>query len=213
MRKLAALSLAMLLLRAANANADPAGDYAALVTAAQDGDPGTDYTAMRQAYAQIADYDPYGDKTNVFMRDGRAAYVAKDCKTALEKFKAAIALNFTISEAHALSADCLEQAGDQTAEKREEAIAQGLFDSIIMSGDGEKPDTAFTVMTLQEEEVILAVAGLQGTGQALVNTDHGPVDKISVTDEKSGEKGAVFFNVNALFVGRARQKANTAPNP
>ncbi len=206
MRKIASLCLAMLLVRSAAAIADPAGDYAALVTAAQDGDPGTDYTAMRQAYAMISSYDPYGEKTNTLMRDGQAAYVAKDCKTALEKFRAAIALDFTISDAHALAADCLEQAGDKTGEKREEAIAQGLFDSLIISGDGESPDTAFRIVTLHEEEVMLAVAGLNGTGRTLLTTEQGPVDKISITDAKSGEKGQIFFNLSTIMIGTARQK-------
>jgi Domain of unknown function (DUF4919) len=217
MKKAAALCLTVLMLLPAAAMADPAGDFAALVTAAKEGDPGTDYTAMRQAYAMLPEYDPYGQKTNMLMRDGQAAYVAKDCKTALEKFRAAIALDFIIPDAHALSADCLEQAGDKDGEKREEAIAQGLFDSIIISGDGEKPDTAFHIVTLQEEGVILAVAGVNGTGRELLATDSGPVDKISVTDTGTGKKGAVFFNISAVMIGTEFQKKNSkpdsAPNP
>lgn len=213
MRNVAAFSLAFLFALPITAFADPAGDYAALITAAQKGDPGTDYTAMRQAYAMLADYDPYGRKTNDLIRDGEAAYVAKDCKTALEKFKAAIALSFTLSDAHALSADCLEQAGDKAGEAREEAIAQGLFDSVIISGDGESPETAFHVVTLHEEGVILAIAGLHGTAQALLSTDHGPVDKISVVDPKTEQKSAIFFNVSALMIGTAPKKAEPEKAP
>ena len=124
---------------------------------------------MRQAYAMIPEYDPYGEKTNALMRDGQAAYVAKDCKTALEKFRTAIALDFILSDAHALSADCLEQAGDKEGEKREEAIAQGLFDSIIISGDGEKPETAFHIVTMHEEERDLAVAGRERHGARIAH--------------------------------------------
>jgi hypothetical protein len=213
MRNIAAFSLALLFALPLTALADPAGDYAALITAAQEGDPGTDYTAMRQAYAMIADYDPYGRKTNDLIRDGEAAYVAKDCKTALEKFRAAIALSFTLSDAHALSADCLEQAGDKAGEAREEAIAQGLFDSVIISGDGESPETAFHVVTLHEEGVILAIAGLHGTAQALLSTDHGPVDKISVVDPKTGQKSDIFFNVSALMIGTASKGAKPEETP
>ena len=93
MRSSAALACLMLGLLAGTAKADPAGDYKALLTAAEDGDPGVDYTAMRLAYAQLAQYDPYGIKTKTLMHDGRAAYAAKDCKTALAKFKAAIAID------------------------------------------------------------------------------------------------------------------------
>jgi hypothetical protein len=207
MRKTAALVLTVMMLQGTAVAADPAGDYAALITAAKDGDPGTDYTAMRQAYAMIPDYDPFGEKTNTLMRDGQAAYVAKNCKTALEKFKAAIALNFTLSDAHALSADCLEQSGDKAGEAREEAIAQGLFNSLISSGDGESPSTAFRIVTMHEETVVLAVAGVNGTKKTAITTDQGPVEKIDITDQETGKKGAVYFNTGVVVLASAMQKA------
>lgn len=211
MQKAAALVLTIMMLQTAAAAADPAGDYAALITAAKDGDPGTDYTAMRQAYAMIAEYDPLGEKTNALMRDGQAAYVAKDCKTALEKFKAAIALDFTLSDAHALSADCLGQTGDKAGEAREEAIAQGLFNSLLSSGDGESPATAFRIVTMHEETVILAVAGVNGTKKTTITTDQGPVEKIDITDQETGKKGAVFFNTGVVVLASAMQKAKPRP--
>jgi hypothetical protein len=147
------------------------------------------------------------------MRDGQTAYVAKDCKTALEKFKAAIVLNFTLSDAHALSADCLEQAGDKAGEQREEAIAQGLFNSIISSGDGESPATAFHIVTMNEERTILAIAGVNGTGKSTLTTDQGPVEKIDITDQATGTKGAVFFNTSVIMFATAMQKAKPRNPP
>jgi Domain of unknown function (DUF4919) len=208
MRK-TALALGFLLLPVA-AWADPASDYAALISAAQDGDPGVDYTVMRQTYTQTPDYDPQGKKTDGLMRDAQAAYIAKDCKTALGKFKMAITFNFTLSDAHALSADCLELQGDKKGSAREEAIAQGLFSSILISGDGKGPNTAFWVVTRHEEEEILAVAGLDGKGQTTLTTKQGPVDKFATTDAKSGKKGTLYFNVSALAVSGA---ATAKPAP
>jgi hypothetical protein len=197
------LASGLLLVLPIMAEADPAGDYGALVTAAQDGDPGVDYTVMRQAYTQTPDYDPLGKRTDGLMHDAEAAYVAKDCKTALAKFKMAIAFNFTLSDAHALSADCLEQAGDKKGEAREQAIAQGLFNSLMGSGDGRSPKTAFWVVTRHEEEVVLAIAGLEGKGQATLKTDRGPVDKFAVTDLKTGKKGTMYFNGSAMALSGA----------
>jgi hypothetical protein len=213
MIKKAAVSLIVTLLLPVAALADPAGDYAALVTAAQDGDPGTDYTAMRQAYLMLPEYDPAGTKTEQLMRDGQTAYAAKDCKTALEKFKAATALTFVLSDAHALMADCLEQAGDKNGEKREEAIAQGLFNSILSSGDGAKPETAFRVISLSEENAILAVAGVNGTKREIINTDAGPVEKISIADATTGQEGAVYFNIGAIVMGLALKEKNSDKPP
>ncbi len=209
MRKKTAATLAILLLLPGVALADAAGDYAALVTAAKEGDPGTDYTAMRQAYLMLPDYDPSGEKTEQLMKEGQAAYAAKDCKTALEKFKAATEITFVLSDAHALMADCLEQAGDKAGETREEAIAQGLFNSIMSSGDGAKPDTAFRVISLSEETAIMAVAGVNGTRREIINTDAGPVEKITIKDAATGQEGAVYFNVGAIVMSLALKEKNS----
>jgi len=208
MAKKAALVLGLLLLPPA-AWAAPADDYAALVTAAKDGDPGVDYTVMRQTYTQTPGYDPFGKKTDGLMKDAQAAYIAKDCKTALAKFKMAIAINFTLPDAHALSADCLEQQGDKKGMAREEAIAQGLFNSIIASGDGKSPKTAFWVVSRHEEEMVFSLAGLNAKGQTTLTTDRGPVDKFNATDEK-GKRSTLYFNVSAMALFGA---SGAAPAP
>jgi hypothetical protein len=196
MVKTTILAFALLLLPVA-AWAAPADDYAALVSAAKDGDPGVDYTVMRQTYTQTPGYDPFGKKTDGLMHDAQAAYLAKDCKTALAKFKMAIAFNFTLSDAHALSADCLEQQGDKKGMAQEEVIAQGLFNSIISSGDGKSPKSAFWVVSRHEEEMVFTIAGLDAKGQDTITSDHGPVDKFAVTDAK-GKKDTLYFNVSAM---------------
>ena len=200
--KKAVLAFGLMLLPA-TAWAAPADDYAALVTAAKDGDPGVDFTVMRQTYTQTPDYDPLGKRTDGLMHDAQTAYLAKDCKTALAKFKMALAFNFTLSDAHALSADCLEQAGDKKAMAREEAIAQGLFDSIIGSGDGRSAKTAFWVVSRHEEEVVFAVAGLDAKGNGTAKTKHGLVDKFTVTDLKTGKTAPMYFNVSVMAASGA----------
>jgi hypothetical protein len=202
MMRRTALAFGLVLLPLA-AWAAPADDYAALVTAAKDGDPGVDYTVMRQTYTQTPDYDPLGKKTDGLMHDAQAAYLAKDCKTALAKFKMAIAFNFTLSDAHALSADCLEQQGDKKNTAHEEAIAQGLFNSIIASGDGKSPKTAFWVVSRHEEEVVFAIAALNGKGQETLKTDQGLVDKFLVTDGRTGKSAPMYFNVSAMAASGA----------
>ena len=201
--KHAALTLGLMLLPVAAWAAGPADSYAALVTAAKDGDPGVDFTIMRQTYTQTPDYDPMGKKTNGLMHDAQAAYIAKDCKTALAKFKMAIAFNFTLSDAHALSADCLGQMGDKKAEAREDAIAQGLFNSIVSSGNGKTPKTAFWVVSRHEEEVVFAVAGLDAKGNGTSKTDRGLVDKFTVSDLKTGKTAPMYFNVSVMAASAA----------
>ena len=96
----------------------------------------------------------------------------------------------------------LEQGYLNTAQY-EEAIAQGLFDSIMASGDGKSPKTALWVVSRHEEEMVFAVAGLNGKGQGTLKTDHGLVDKFIVTDAKTGKSAPMYFNVSAMAASGA----------
>ena len=55
------------------------------------------------------------------------------------------------------------------------------------------------------------IAGVDGTAREQIATDAGPIDKISITDAKTGEKGAIYFNLNAIMIGTAVQKAKPRP--
>jgi len=64
----------------------------------------------------------------------------------------------------------------------------GLIDSVLASGDGRMPETAFVTISVNEEYAILRAFGLTPKSQALV----GNRDQFVVTD-RSGEESEIFF--------------------
>lgn len=194
----------VLLLQFSAAIADPVSDYTSLVNKAKQGDSDVDFAAMRAAYAMLPDYDPYGGKTDSLMKAGMSAFRADNCKAALENFQSAIALNFTISDAHAVMAECLKRSGDERGGEREIAITRGLLDSVLASGDGRSVETAFHVTHFYEEQLILRLSKLRETGQALLNVKTSAVDKITAINDK-GEQRILYFDVAPLLEGTARQ--------
>jgi len=191
------------LLTAAQAD-DPDARYNDLVAKAERGDTGTDYTALRLAYADSSTYDPYGSRTRPLFGDTWKALQAKDCKTVLEKSDALLKIDFTEIAVHTMRAECLDQSGDNDGSAREIAIARGLADSLFGSGDGKSVKTAYVVISLGEEHMVLARLDAHETEQALLNSDGKPFDRITAKNNTTGETTGVFFDVSALFRGLAR---------
>jgi hypothetical protein len=72
----------------------------------------------------------------------------------------------------------------------------GLIDSILKSGDGLRPETAFKVITVDEEYILLGFLGLKCEGQALLKIEGHAYDRLEVKHGRTGRKKVLFFNVD-----------------
>lgn len=185
-------------------DAPSAAQFATLVTAAERGDTGVDYTLLRMSYPFTQQYDPYGLKETEF-DEAFTAYTRKDCKTAVEKAAAALKTNYVEFGMHFVRQRCFEQMGDRKDAALEFAIGKGLADSLIGEGDGKTLETAFRVVTLHEEDFILSGLHLTKKSQALIEHDGEQYDLIEAADQESGRTSNVYFDVSALFAAMARQ--------
>jgi hypothetical protein len=208
MRQALISAIAALLLLCASAAAADAPKYQDLVARAEQGDATLDYTALRLSYADADTYDPYAMKTQALFSQAWQAFQAKDCKTALEKIDEFLKVNYVTIPLHFVRSDCLKQAGDDAGAAREEAIGRGLATSLMNSGDGKTPATAYVVVTLSEEGFVETALGFHEAQQALIQDNGHVYDQITGPDEKTGETRSAYFDVGALFAGQARQLGN-----
>ncbi|MGD0142707.1 MAG: DUF4919 domain-containing protein [Rhizomicrobium sp.] len=178
--------------------------YAKLVEKARNGDADTNYTALRLSYVQSEGYDPYSTRTRPLFEDIWQALNAKDCSGAIAKSNELLRIDFTRIVIHALRSDCFGRLGDAANASRELAIGRGLAASLLASGDGKTPSTAYVVVTLNEEGFVLHELGVTEEQQALVNDNGHEYDRIAGTD-KAGKKTSVYFEVSNLFAGLSRE--------
>jgi hypothetical protein len=178
--------------------------YARLVEKARNGDMDTNYTALRLSYVQSEGYDPYSTRTRPLFEDTWQALNAKDCASAIAKSNELLRIDFTRIVIHAVRSDCFDQLGDATNASRELAIGRGLAASLLSSGDGKSPSSAYVVVTLNEEGFVLRELGVKQEQQSLVNDGGHEYDLISGTD-KAGQKANVYFEVSNLFAGLSRE--------
>jgi hypothetical protein len=185
--------------------------YDGLISRLAKGDLKIDYTELRLSYAFTKDYDPYGVATMGPLMAAFDAANREDCKEALKQAADILRRQFVNIGAHIVRRMCFEMTSDELLES-ERAITKGLGESVLQSGDGKSPKTAFVVVTLEEENFVLAQLGLSKGGQALVDVDGHKYDSITGKDEKTGDEQSVYFNIDLLFAGMAKRlMSNQAP--
>jgi len=87
----------------------------------------------------------------------------------------------------------------------------GLFSSVLKSGDGKSPETAFVVIAVDEEYSVLETASLTPVKQALVNHGGSAFDRFEVKLPESEKTATLFFNVDRPRAQLARTLQNMLP--
>jgi hypothetical protein len=175
-------------------------DYIAQVKA---GKIEIDYTGFRLAYAASSKYaTPYG--VVEILSKLKKAYAAGDCPSAMAHAREVFEVNFVHMEAHKFTAFCLKKAGHDEEARREYAMFLGLFSSVVKSGKGMSPETAFVVIAVDEEYSVLETLALTPVKQELVNHRGSAVDRFEVKFPESDRTVTLFFNVDRPHAHLAR---------
>src|SRR5450830_1605646 len=176
-------------------SAAPPQSYDDLLAQAKQNATAVDFTALRYAYAESTQYNPY---------DPNDAELYKFMVNAMKHAQAILEKNYVRINAHVASAICYRQLNQAQAAAHHDAMARGLMDSILASGNGATAQTAFVVIAVDEEYSAIAKLGLKSVRQRLLKNDGHRFDVLDVTD-KVGRTSTLFFNIDRLFAWYTRQ--------
>ncbi len=181
--------------------ADPEAHYQALLTAAKSGTAPIDWTALRYAYADRPSF--FGaldddDRATMF----HAAHDGDWAGTLMAANKALDAA-WIDGGAHLMAAVAQTHLGNTDAAAKERALADGIFAS-IRTGDGLKPETAFTVIAVSEEYDLLdGDMGVTVKSQSLNMANDHQYDVMTVTDA-DGKEMTYYFNIDREWAAEGR---------
>ncbi|MBC7772957.1 MAG: DUF4919 domain-containing protein [Pyrinomonadaceae bacterium] len=99
---------------------------------------------------------------------------------------------------HLLAATAFELSGNAPSSEMHKEIARGLIRSILESGDGQSFETAFHVVSVEEEYAIISLFGGEPKEQTLQEHEGHAYDVITIESEDGAETGEIFFNVDLL---------------
>jgi hypothetical protein len=170
--------------------------YESLLTRAKSMDTTLSFYELRMAYTQTDKYAPYGmDGSDEFkevldnLNAGSLAEAEKMINKALE-------YEYLSPRKHMIAAAIYKELGDDEKHEYHVFFYLNLLASIALSGEGKTPATAMVVISVAEEYDYLGFMGYDFMGQALMDSDYGAVDQMSVTDKDSKESLELYFNVS-----------------
>jgi len=172
-----------------------AESYEALVARLKAGDVKVDYTALRDAYATSPHYQPESADFDKPRQDMIAAFNAKDCAKAIGEAAQVLVSSYIDIVTHLVSGRCYEDAGDAGKAEYHRAIARGLMESILSSGDGKSMKTAYVVVTVTEEYDAMRALHLRLKQQSLAQDNGHSYDAMQVTTG-AGAAATVYFQID-----------------
>jgi hypothetical protein len=205
-RLMLALLAATVLLSAAVQAADrpdAEAKYQAMLAAAKANPAATDWQALRFAYANRPSFSLF--VANEGRKAMHAALAASDWQGLLDAANKLIDIDYVDGEAHMAAGTAYGKLGGHPdEEKREHAIATGLFRSMRPNGNGKSREGAFVVISVAEEyELVVSVLKRRVTEQRLVSAAGHVYDELD-TAGKEGDKVTYYFQIDCVNAAEAR---------
>lgn len=179
----------------ASASSDPTAeaDYLALLARAKENPETTDFAKLRLAFTKTAAYQPYG-------RYGREDEVINDAihsgdwTRAQELTDRLLEKNYVRIRSHLLAFILYEARTDSSRARYHRAFVDGLFRSIMKSGDGRTMETAFVVISTEEEYDVIGLSGWEFGSQGL-HSESGKNFDVMTVKTKGGNPQQVYFDI------------------
>jgi tetratricopeptide (TPR) repeat protein len=168
--------------------------YAEMVASAQKGDTNVDYAAMRLAYL-----DSQERKKGVYhsLAEMNAPLQQKDFKKALKMASEVLETDFVDIDAHLIAASACRGMDQNDEADKHLSFALSLFRSIVDSGDGKTEQTAYIVISVHEEYVVMRQMGIFPGKQSLSHGKDGWYDVL--TGKKDGQDVTLYFNITKFY--------------
>ncbi|MCS6870151.1 MAG: DUF4919 domain-containing protein [Anaerolineae bacterium] len=171
-------------------------DYAQLLAIALNDIRQADFTALRAAYTRTAHYNPYrSGATDAGLIE---LMRAENWSAAAARCERLIAEDYLHAPLHLTMSYIYQQLEDEERAAWHLAFARGLIGSLLSSGDGRSPETAFKVITVREEYEMLRALSLESLGQRLIAENDRYYDVLTVRDA-NGAEGEIFFEVTDII--------------
>ncbi len=161
-------------------------------------DRSVDFQQLRFAYTETAVYQPYGGVSDA-RKAMFTAMTAKDYEQVLQQSEKMLAANFLDINGQFGSYIANQQLGKTEKAAYHKYIVTSLLKSITDSGDGKSLDTAFVVISTDEEYALFNVLGLRPTNQALVADKDHHYDKMTAVNPKTEETVVYYFNIDRPY--------------
>jgi len=176
----------------------PKTSYAALLARVKKSDSTVDFIDKGPATTETAEYNPYGGDRETRQKM-LAALQARQFDQAVELAEKILTANFVEINAHFVAYVANRELGHADKATFHKFMFDGLIKSIKGSSDGLSAETAFVVISTDEEYVLFNFLGLRPSEQSLVTRNGHSFDRMTASNPKTNETVVYFFNIDKPF--------------
>jgi Domain of unknown function (DUF4919) len=171
-------------------------NYQALVERVKKGDQTVNFRDLRIAYSDSPAFTK-GPDTSDQRQAMRQALNSKDFAKAIQNADVVLASNYVDMDAHFVEYVAYSELKNPERAAFHKFILQSLLKSITASGDGKTPETAYQVIDVDEEYVLLRIMGVGlPKKQSYMHKDGHYYDALTLNDPSSKEERVIYFNVD-----------------
>jgi hypothetical protein len=178
---------------AAAAEQDVENDYGLLLARAKLDPARADFRQLRMAFTKTPAYTAYSMPSD--FKEVDAAIQANDLGRARELVDTLLQKNYVRIRSHLSAMIVYGRSGDKERAQHHRAFMDGLFRSIVSSGDGKTAETAFIVIDVEEEYAVLGLSGLKMLGQALDSGKDRAFDVLTVQEREGAQPTKLYFDI------------------
>lgn len=171
--------------------------YEALVKRVKGGDLKIDFGAMRQAFTESKGFSRFGSAGK---REMFATLNAKKFTEALALAEKQLDTNYVDLNAHYIAFASNRALKNEDKAKFHLQMFQGLVQSIVDGHDGQSPATAYSVISIDEEHVVITYLEFVYAGKQALMEDKGHhYDMMTVTDPKTKKETNLYFEIDRFY--------------
>jgi hypothetical protein len=165
-----------------------------LVEKAKKSDPSLDFTALRISFYESTDYNPHTPMLTY--RPLYGALAQKNYAEAIKIAESVLEKNFVEVNAHIVARIANQETGNTDRAQFHQYMAEGLLSSIKSKADGKNPETAFQIISINEEYALMRSMNLRPIKQSLFEEKGHFYDVLTVVDPQTNQQTVVYFNVD-----------------
>ncbi|MCA1627274.1 MAG: DUF4919 domain-containing protein [Acidobacteria bacterium] len=177
--------------------------YDALLEKVKLKDPSVNFTELRHAFYESANYNPQSPMMTY--RPLNAAIAQKNYEEALKIAEGVLSKNFVEINAHMAAQIAYQETGNAEKAEFHKFMVDGLLNSIKSSMDGKSKEKAFEVISINEEYGLIRSLGLRPIKQALQEDKGHFYDVITVVDPQTNQQSQLYFNIDKPFKWKSKQ--------
>jgi hypothetical protein len=171
--------------------------YSALVARAEADDHTIDFVALRTSWLE-SKACKRAASTRELAQVMQLAGDAQDNATVRGIATQIVSIAYVDMSAHKFLRQSCLQLKDQACADHEHFVEFGLLNSIVTNGNGRSADTAWKVISIEEEYFIMRMAGMQLRTQSLINDKGRVFDRMDVTTQ-DGKQLQLWFDIGLFF--------------